>query len=171
MEHALQVLPISMLNGLSLLTNSSASFYGSIAFMWMIAVNVPIVTLGLEQIKGKLLTVCLEGVHSLGVLSRTLESEHVPSGTQISRLLLSTSSGKPHTSPQRSLSFSHLFSCVELFFPKRACIDMCMRLQRRSNFALFLFVGLVCVGSMCSIEGLVHGSLSAFILAALSALL
>ncbi|CAK9117438.1 unnamed protein product [Durusdinium trenchii] len=54
---------------------------GSIAFMSMIAVNVPIVTLDLEQIKGKLLTVCLEGVDSLAVLSRTLESEHVPSGT------------------------------------------------------------------------------------------
>ncbi|CAK8995156.1 Hypothetical protein (Fragment) [Durusdinium trenchii] len=62
MEHALQVLPISMLNGLSLLTNSSASFYGSIAFMWMIAVNVPIVTLGLEQIKGKMMALSYEGL-------------------------------------------------------------------------------------------------------------
>ncbi|CAK9026645.1 Hypothetical protein (Fragment) [Durusdinium trenchii] len=62
-EDALQVLPISMLNGLSLLTNSSAFLFGSVAFVSMIAANVPIVTLGLEQIKEKILTVCTEGIH------------------------------------------------------------------------------------------------------------
>ena len=59
----MQVLPISMLNGLSLLTNSSAFLFGSVAFVSMIAANVPIVTLGLEQIKEKILTVCTEGIH------------------------------------------------------------------------------------------------------------
>ncbi|CAK8991832.1 unnamed protein product [Durusdinium trenchii] len=94
-EDALQVLPISMLNGLSLLTNSSAFLFGSVAFVSMIAANVPIVTLGLEQIK-----------------------------------------------------------------EKPGC-----------NFAWLFFVGLVCAGSACCIQGPVHVSLAAFILATFSTVL
>lgn len=94
-EDALQVLPISMLNGLSLLTNSSAFLFGSVAFVSMIAANVPIVTLGLEQIK-----------------------------------------------------------------EKPGC-----------NFAWLFSVGLVCAGSACCIQGPVHVSLAAFILATFSTVL
>ncbi|CAK8985143.1 Probable sugar phosphate/phosphate translocator At4g32390 [Durusdinium trenchii] len=53
MDEALKVLPISVLNGLSLLTNNSAFLYGGVAFVSMIAANVPFMTFSLELLKGK----------------------------------------------------------------------------------------------------------------------
>ncbi|CAK9044968.1 unnamed protein product, partial [Durusdinium trenchii] len=53
MDEALKVLPISVLNGLSLLTNNTAFLYGGVAFVSMIAANVPFMTFSLELIKGK----------------------------------------------------------------------------------------------------------------------
>jgi len=52
-EEALQVLPISALNGASLLLNNKAFLYGGVAFVSMIAANVPFVTFLLEVCKGK----------------------------------------------------------------------------------------------------------------------
>lgn len=52
-EEALQVLPISALNGASLLLNNKAFLYGGVAFVSMVAANVPFITFLLEVCKGK----------------------------------------------------------------------------------------------------------------------
>lgn len=53
MADALPVLPIAALNGVSVLTNNKAFLFGGVAFVSMVAANVPFVTFCLETIKGK----------------------------------------------------------------------------------------------------------------------
>eukprot|EP00435_Cladocopium_sp_Y103_P015475 s1076_g3.t2 len=53
LAEALPVLPIAVLNGFSVLTNNKAFLYGGVAFVSMVAANVPFVTFCLETLKGK----------------------------------------------------------------------------------------------------------------------
>lgn len=53
MAEALPVLPIAALNGVSVLTNNKAFLFGGVAFVSMVAANVPFVTFWMETIKGK----------------------------------------------------------------------------------------------------------------------
>eukprot|EP00435_Cladocopium_sp_Y103_P056353 s1851_g19.t1 len=53
MAEALPVLPVSVLNGASILTNNKAFLYGGVAFVSMVGANSPFVTFCLEVCKGK----------------------------------------------------------------------------------------------------------------------
>ena len=52
-QEATQVLPISLLNGFSLLTSNQSLFFGGVAFVSIISANMPIITFLLELLRGR----------------------------------------------------------------------------------------------------------------------